>query len=143
MNWGKWIVVSFVLFAIFIGTLVTVCVRQDISLVTKDYYQDELAYQDQLDRISNTTELSQKPSIAVTGDAHLKVSFDQFEKIEKGELQLFCPSNAKLDKYYDVVASEELEQYFSLGDLPKGMYRARLHWTMSDKEFYIEEVIYL
>jgi hypothetical protein len=40
MNWGKWIIVSFVLFAGFIGTLVTVCVRQDISLVSKDYYKE-------------------------------------------------------------------------------------------------------
>ena len=44
MNWGKSIVLSFILFAAFIGTLVTVCIRQDISLVSKDYYEEELQY---------------------------------------------------------------------------------------------------
>ena len=47
MNFGKWIVVAFVFFSLFIGTLVTVCVRQDISLVSTDYYKEELIYQDQ------------------------------------------------------------------------------------------------
>ena len=55
MNWGKWIIVSFVLFAAFIGILVVICVRQDISLVSKNYYQEELAYQQQIDRMNNGT----------------------------------------------------------------------------------------
>lgn len=143
MNWGKWIVVSFLLFVAFIGTLVVVCVRQDISLVTKDYYQDELAYQDQLDRLNNTNGLVQKPSIEVMADDYLRISFAQFSEMEKGKLQLFCPSNAKLDKHFSVGASIENQQYFTINNLPKGMYRARLQWTMKGKEFYLEEIIYL
>ena len=143
MNWGKWIIVSFVLFAGFIVTLVVVCVREDIGLVSKDYYQEEIAYQDQLERISNANELVEKPLISVRENEYLKVAFNDFDKIEKAELELFCPSNAKLDKTFNITASNEKEQYFSLGKLPKGMYRARMQWTMSNKEFYIEEVIHL
>ena len=51
MNWGKSIVLSFVLFAAFIVTLVTVCLRQDISLVSKEYYKEELQYENQLTRL--------------------------------------------------------------------------------------------
>lgn len=65
MSIGHWIVVSFVLFAAFIGTLVAVCLREDISLVTKDYYQEELAYQDQIQRLNNVAELKEKPVIRV------------------------------------------------------------------------------
>jgi hypothetical protein len=143
MDWGKWIIVSFVLFVAFIATLVTVCVRQDISLVTKDYYQDELAYQDQLDRLTNTKELVEKPSIKVTDGTSLEISFAHFNEIEKGKLQLFFPSNEKMDRHYPITASNERQQYYTLADLPKGMYRARLQWTMHGKEFYMEEIIYL
>ena len=45
MNWGKSIVLAFVLFAVFIGVLVAVCVREDISLVSRNYYNEELDYQ--------------------------------------------------------------------------------------------------
>ena len=143
MNWGKWIIVSFVLFVVFIATLVAVCIRQDINLVTKDYYKDELAYQDQLDRMNNTYGLAEKPSIKVTNDTNLEISFNQFNEIEKGRLQLFCPSNENMDRHYNIEPSRERQQYYTLIDLPKGMYRARLQWTMHGKEYYMEEVIYL
>lgn len=143
MHWGKWIIVSFVLFVAFIGTLVTVCIRQDINLVTRDYYQDELTYQDQIDRLNNTKELIEKPSIKVIDDTNLEISFTQFNEIEKGKLQLFYPANEKMDKHYNVAPSNEKHQYYTLSNLPKGMYRARLQWTMHGKEFYVEEIIYL
>ena len=143
MNWGKWIIVSFVVFIAFIATLVTVCIRQDVSLVTKDYYQDEIAYQDQLDRLNNTKELGEKPFIKVTTDKELEISFTKFNEIEKGKLQLFCPADEKMDRNYKIDPSEKQQQYYSLVDLPKGMYRARLQWTMHGKEYYLEEIIYL
>ena len=74
MDFGKWIVVAFVLFAVFIGTLVTVCVRQDISLVSKEYYKEELAYQDQIVRIANTEKLGLKPKITKVNNVTLQLT---------------------------------------------------------------------
>ena len=59
MNWGKSIILAFVLFAGFIATLVVVCVREDISLVSKDYYKEELLYQDQIQRLNNASQLKE------------------------------------------------------------------------------------
>jgi hypothetical protein len=42
MSWGKWIVVSFLLFAGFIATLVTICMKEDVGLVSSSYYDEEL-----------------------------------------------------------------------------------------------------
>ena len=53
MNFGSWITVAFVLFAGLIISLVVVCVRQDVSLVSADYYQQEIKYQSRIDDISN------------------------------------------------------------------------------------------
>lgn len=143
MNWGKWIVVSFVLFAVFIATLVTVCVREDISLVTRDYYKDELVYQSQLDRMNNAARLDHKPVISVMTNKLLKIEFNVSEKVEKGELQLFCPSNARFDRHFEIASNADNEQFFPIDNLQKGMYRAKLSWTMSGKEYYVEEIIHL
>ena len=143
MNWGKWIIVSFVLFAAFIATLVTVCVREDISLVSKDYYKEELAYQDQIDRVQNASVLMKKPVIKVVDKTTLQVDFDQFNKIENGELRLFRPSDAAMDKKFQLKASSISTQQFSIENLDKGMYRARMVWTMGGKEFFIEEIIFI
>src|SRR5687767_14319290 len=99
MNFGHWILVAFALFALFIGTLVTVCVRQDINLVSKNYYNEELKYQEQITRINNTNQLSEKPAIAKVGD-NLQVRFDAQFKVQKGELKLFCPADPKMDRVF-------------------------------------------
>ena len=140
MNFGNWIVVAFVVFAVFIATLVTVCFRQDISLVSRDYYKQEIAYQDQIQRLNNTAELTEKPFIKIVGH-NLQLEFCQFDKIEQGELKLFCPSNEKMDVRFIIKSQRQHVQFFNLTDLNKGMYRARLRWRMNGKEFYHEQII--
>jgi hypothetical protein len=142
MNFGNWIVVSFVLFAAFIGTLVVVCLREDISLVSKDYYQEELVYEDQIQRLNNVAGLKEKPVIRVV-DHMVQVEFSQFNTIEHAELEIFCPSNASMDRKFLVKSSDQPVQFFQLDPLQKGMHRAKLQWEMDGKEFYLEEVIYI
>ena len=142
MNFGNWIVVSFVLFAAFIGTLVVVCLREDISLVSKDYYQEELVYEDQIQRLNNVAALKEKPVISVV-DHMVQVEFSQFNTIEHAELEIFCPSNASMDRKFLVKSSDQPVQFFQLDPLQKGMHRAKLQWEMNGKEFYLEEVIYI
>jgi len=140
MNFGKWIFVAFVLFAGFIATLVTVCMREDISLVSKEYYADELAYQDQITRINNTSALELKPEIIVSGDL-LMVSFDSLEFIDKGNLKLFCPSDASMDRSFELNAVKGPSFTYSLSGLKSGMYRVKLLWGMDSKDYYLEEII--
>jgi len=142
MNWGKWIVVSFILFALFIGTLVIVCVRQDISLVASDYYKQELEYQKQIDRDRNTRALVVKPDISIVNNS-VQVSFQEFGKIQSGELKLFRPSNAASDLIFDLRPTADTVVVFDLQHQERGMYRAQLKWTMRDQEYYLEKVIYL
>jgi hypothetical protein len=139
MNFGKWIVVAFILFAVFIGTLVAVCLRQEVNLVSKNYYQEELAYQDQIERIKNTNHLAEKPRITKR-DGELHVTFNDDLKIQKGQLILFCPSNLNMDKEYNISGNAQL---FDITSLQPGMYKAKLLWTMGGKEYFLEQVIYI
>lgn len=142
MNFGNWIVVAFVLFAIFIGTLVTVCVKQDINLVSKNYYNDELKYQDQIGRINNTNKLAVKPTI-VKVDSNVQVQFDSKFKIQNGELKMFCPADPMRDKTFTLFPSTGNTQLFDISSLRSGMYKARLLWSMDGKEYFVESVIYV
>ena len=142
MNWGKSIILAFILFATFIAVLVTVCMRQDVSLVTKDYYQEELKYQDQIERMANTAALPDKPVISASAQHGLTLSFDQLPNIEAGELKLFCPANAAADRTFILQATPGTTQLLGR-DLPQGMYRARMTWRMQGREFYFEEIVHL
>jgi len=136
------IIGSFVFFALFIGTLVAVCMREDISLVSPDYYKQELAYQDQIKKINNTAGLAIKPSVEIV-DGNLIIEFDKANLVEGGEVLLFCPSNSKMDRTYKLMANETPSQKFDLEGLNTGMYRVKLSWRVDGNEYYQEDVIYL
>lgn len=140
MNFGKWIVVAFVLFTIFIGTLVAICVRQDISLVSKEYYKDELAYQAHITKISNTRSLDQRPSVRNIGNDQLEIAFAQ--SVDKGEIKVFCPSDPKMDRTIELNLSDN-RQIVDVSTLKPGMYRVKMSWAAYGKEYFLEEVVYI
>ncbi len=141
MNIGKWIIVAYVLFAGFIATLVTVCMRQDVNLVSADYYKKELAYQDQIDRMERTAGLKIKPVIHVAGYT-IHIAFDSTKLIQQGTLELFSPSNPKMDRTFNL-ETDSHEYDKDVSTLLPGMYRLKLNWTMEGKEYYQEAIINL
>lgn len=143
MDFGKWILVAFIGFGLFIGTLIVICMRQDINLVSRDYYREELDYQRQIERILNTSQLPQKPLIRVSNNNTVHVEFNPQMKVERGELILFRPSDERLDQRFALKPTENGEQQFILNLPQQGMYRAKLLWTMEGKEFYYETIINL
>lgn len=142
MNFGKWIVVAFVLFAGFIGTLVTICVREDVPLVSRDYYKEELAYQDQIERIDNTNALASAPEISFE-DNSVTIKYTGLSKMENGKLRLIRPSDDNLDQQFEISGAEDSVEKFVLRNPVPGMYRAKLTWEEEGKQYFVEKVIIL
>lgn len=138
--WGKAIVASFVFFALFIGSLVYVCVRQDIALVSTSYYKEELEYQDQIDRISNVAALPEKPSINQDHD-NLVLTYTNLPSITEGEIKLFRPSDETLDRSYEVVPGNVSNYVIDLKNIVSGLYKVKFTWKEAGKEFYYEQTV--
>jgi hypothetical protein len=136
----KWIVLSFILFTVFIGTLVAICVREDVSLVSVNYYQEELVHQDKIDRQRNMQELKSNPVIGLSNQ-QVKISYPILNQMSTGELRLTRPSDSKLDQRFQLNNNEQ--QSFDLTVSEKGLYRVSLQWTMNGKEYYFEKLIVL
>ena len=141
MNWGKSIIVAFIAFAIFIGVLVIICVRQDVNLVSKNYYQEELAYQVRIESMNNYNKLDSKPEVILNDDI-LQLQLNQPTPIEKGTLVMFRPSDGKFDRRFVVENTTALQQ-FDLRGLPKGLYRIKLQWSVQSKDYFTEKIITL
>lgn len=141
MNWGKSIVAVFVGFALFIGTLVTVCMKQEMSLVSADYYQQELDYQDQIDRIQNTAALKVLPSMRIVNDS-LRLVYDDLGTITSGVVKLTRASSARHDASFSVQGNENPGQItFPLNNMPRGRYTGSFRWVMNGKEYYLDQPI--
>ncbi|HEX8060321.1 MAG TPA: FixH family protein [Cyclobacteriaceae bacterium] len=136
MNWGKGIVLTFIAFAIFIFVLVTVCVKQNITLVSKEYYAEELNYQQQIDELNNAAALDKKPVITVRGK-QIEVQFPS--KIQQGELKLLRPSDARFDAHFAVDSTAS----FDMSEYPFGKYNASLRWQHNGTTYLIQTPINL
>ena len=145
MNWGWYIFLSFVLFAIFIITLVVRTMQEDVNLVSEDYYQQEMKYQDQIDRIENSAGID-PIDLSVNYEEQVVVfSFPPSlaKKLVEGELFFFRPSNSSLDYRIKLAMDPDFTQKVSMKNLSKGMWRVKIYWDDGEKEFYQEKVLVL
>ncbi|UII19101.1 FixH family protein [Fulvivirga ligni] len=142
MNWNTIIIIAFVGFVGLIATLVTISMKQDVSLVAQDYYVQEIAYQKQIERIKNTKAL---------GDEQLKVLFNKEagflslsmanNDISQGEVHFFRPSDATKDKKFILRLNDDGQQGFDLSDFQKGKWTLKINWNKNGKEYYEEQTI--
>jgi hypothetical protein len=142
MNFGKWIVVAFIVFTVFIATLATICIRQDVPLVSKDYYQEELAYQEQIGRIENANLLAETPVIAFDKN-NITITYKNMASIKNGKLKLIRPSDENLDQNFELQSVEGNVEQFEIKKPVPGMYRAKMSWEQEGKQYFIERIIVL
>lgn len=141
MDWGKGILVVILLFVGFILTLVTISVRQDdIHLVTENYYEKEIKYQDQIEREKSAAGLDRE--VLVYDDLSKSMILD-LPVGAKGNLHLFRPSDARLDQGLVLDIKEVGKTTIPLQDLKSGYWRVQLTWTENGIEFYEEKKINL
>ncbi len=136
MNPGKWIVVAFVAFAVFIAALVTVCVREDVSLVSRQYYRDELMYNDQQRQLQRAAALPQPPSVHVLA-GEVVVTFP--EAVAQGRLSLQRPSQAQFDRAFSLDTMSV--QRFRPDQWKPGLYRATLEWSVAGVDYRMEQTL--
>lgn len=142
MNWGYKIAIVFIGFVVFIAGMVTICFRQkDIHLVEKQYYEKEIAYQDQIDIQTNTASLEHPPVIRYHPDNQtVKVEYLQNSGIQNGSILFFRPSDASKDFVVNVNAANG-SQTIPVGHLQKGLWRVKMEWVDTSRKFYLEEKI--
>lgn len=139
MNWGNGIVLVFVVFVAIMATMVTICMKQDdLHLVTENYYEEEIKYQEHIDKVSNSQESSRA---AMSFDAEAKMLDLNLPVGAKGELHFFRPSDAGMDKKIDVNIKDTEVNTVDLNSLSPGYWRVKLSWEMDGVGFYEEKKI--
>lgn len=144
LNWGAGIAITFTLFAAGMMFLVWLCIRQPQDLVSIDYYNRELAFQQQINKSFNTGDLSQ-PLIVAYDASQQKVSVVFPAEIKSksitGTLHFFKPDNATLDFEVAVQPDQTFTQQITTSKMKAGLWHIKADWKMDDAGFYQEESI--
>lgn len=141
MNWGKKIILSFVVFIGVLFTLVYISVNTDFYLVEEDYYAQELAYEDQIQRIKNHDSLADKPVFKIDRrefTAALTFPTELVGNMIEGSVLFYRSNTAELDKEFTLDFNEEGEFVVDISKFAVGAWKLKIKWSDSDKEYYKE-----
>lgn len=142
INWGTRILFLYLGFVALIVTLVYSSMQQDFDLVAKDYYDEELKYQEVIDAGKNQAALSAPVGIKQTGKTvQLKFPAEFVTGGVNGTVQFYSTTNASLDRHYKIATAGNSVTYIDITDLTPSAYTAKLKWEADGKSYYQETLI--
>lgn len=146
INWGKGIVIAFVLFMSFILYFVFKVQsdsKYDNELVTQEYYKKEKNVQGNIESIENANNLSGKVSIIHT-DQGIVVHFPKeldYTQIQ-GKVSLYRPSNQKLD-FDTPISLSGSDLLIPKKNLVGGLWDITVEWSYGGTSYLNKEELYL
>ncbi|MCB0515283.1 MAG: FixH family protein [Chitinophagales bacterium] len=135
---GIFFVVFFGGFIAMILFLVVASVREDFTLVTDDYYAQEIAYQQHIDRVQNTRTL--ETPFEYNFDKAKQILYFQFPTLAtapQGDIYFYRPSDASLD-FKVPIAAPNFEQQISTKELQIGYWQVKVTWSQGETPYYYE-----
>lgn len=142
INWGTAIVIAFMAFISFIMYFVISMSTDknfDHDLVVEDYYQQELKFQDDINKVENAKNLSKNISFKKT-DNGILLSFPKDLNINdiKGKVFLYRPSNKQLDFEMPISLSNH-NLLIPDNSLLDGRWNIKIDWSHKADEFMFKK----
>ena len=143
-NWGTGIAIFFTIFVLALVFQVYESTKFDHSLVSNDYYADDLAYQQHYDKLVNTQQLQEGLKIwNKKQKEEIELVFpSEFSEV-MGEVYFFCSSDAKSDFRLMVQPGPDRVQRIPTHGLRRGLWKVKVDWQAEGKGFFKEETITL
>jgi len=146
INWGTGIVIAIALFMAFILYFVIKVQsdsKYDNELVVEEYYKHDAKFGDEMERVQNAEDLSQKPIIKNTSDGITIIFPDVFvPKDIKGAVNFYRSSNKKFDFEVPISLSG------SSLNIPKkrllgGRWEINMEWQYHGKQYLTKQTLYI
>jgi hypothetical protein len=144
INWGTAIVLAFIAFISFIMYFVISMMtnkKYDHDLVTENYYQKELVFQQSIDKETNAKRLDEQVTWKKTPEGML-ITFPQSLNIEEieGKVFLYRPSNKHLDFEMPITLSNHT-LLIPDNRLLDGRWNLSVEWEYDNVEYLFKEEI--
>ncbi len=140
-NWGTGIIIGMILFMGFITTLSVKMIGSKVDLVTKDYYEQGIAFEEHLNQVKAANALSQPVTVDVNYTAtqvQITLPTEFSKQSVEGTVLFFRPSEKDKDFSVALKPDSNLKQDFPLEKLDKGIWWVKLQWKANGKDYYYE-----
>ncbi|MCE1190132.1 MAG: FixH family protein [Ignavibacteria bacterium] len=135
-NWGKSIALMIALFMVIWGGLLIFAFNQKVELVTPNYYEQELKYQQEIDRQKNTMHLQTEPSFSYENKAlHISFPIKEVGNSISGSVIFYRPSDSGKDRTYKIAIDTSGLQHIPTTGLLPGLWKVKVNWQDGKQQF--------
>jgi len=143
-NWGHGITLTLAFFVVFIGSFVYKTLMRseyDHKLISPNYYEEELHYQDEIDSQENANKLKKNVMTSIT-DSGFKILFPKefANKNISGHIKMQRSTRDNIDIEKDFVVQDSI-LLIPKDDMAAGRYHLKLDWEYKGTSYQYRERI--
>jgi len=142
--WPLGIISFFVLLICSLITVIIIASTHRESMVSENYYEQELTFQDQIDGSARALKaganikldaFSKKLNVAVPA-RHLAQKFS-------GVIDFYRPSSPGLDRELTLQPASDGSQAVDISKMAAGLWQVRVKWTADNQTYFLEQKVVL
>jgi hypothetical protein len=122
------------------GTFIFFCNRHPADLVAPDYYEQEVHYQGQIERLEHARQRAQLASVSYDASRRLiRIALPpgQGQGNATGSIQLYRPSAMDQDRQFQLKPGRDGVQNIETANLRPGLWEVRVSWTVDRQDYFI------
>ncbi|KQS27937.1 FixH family protein [Dyadobacter sp. Leaf189] len=141
INYATAIVTLYLGFVAMIIVLVTMSMSQKVDLVTDKYYEEELSFQEKIDKRERSAALRQQVSWHVSEEG-ISIYYPQSipDSALSGKIRLYCPADENHDLTIQVSAKNHT-QLIPASSVKDGSYQLQIDWKSSGQTYWDEGTV--
>lgn len=140
LNWGHGLAIALGCFILFILFLIFIFPmgKQNAEMISNNYYEEELQYQDIIDAKNNAAKLEKTPTYKATSEGIL-ITFPETIKVDENtaDFILFRTEDSNLDVKKEVTLQHNLF-LIPAKVISKGSYTLKLKWKENKKPYQVD-----
>lgn len=145
-GWNPWpagIIAFFITAIVGCAAFVVFCSMHPTDLVAADYYEQEVRYQGQMERIQRANEFGAMASIRIDSETRQVVITlpPHHAQAASGTVHFYRPSQAALDQRLPLDVDERGTQRVSSSDLRPGLWNVKVSWKVEGREYFLNQAL--
>ena len=140
--WPIGIILAFVLFFAGIATVIFIAVSHREYLVSDNYYEQEIGYQDQLDSTTRARQCGASIAYdAATAQVVIGIPGAQLLQNCTGKIEFYRPTTPQLDREFPVELTALGPQTIDTSRLAAGLWKVKASWRAGGQDYYLDQRI--
>ena len=142
IGWGTGIVIVLVLFATMMLTFLVKSFTKEHQLVTENYYEQELVYQDRIDDLNRAKREEIDVQVKQANGA-MAVGFSDGKRRTQGQFFFKRPADSKYDLIIEIQTDSTGMQLLNRNEFIRGKYEFSAKWVDEGRSFQISKSVFI